>query len=122
MLRPSPFAQPPADNPLALLIHPDAELSARLGADLEEAGFQVLRAAEPDDIGRRAELRFAAPDVIVLPLDPDPGTGDAFLRRLRANALTRGLPVVALDRAADGAEVIRAVEQALAQRSGCGLD
>jgi DNA-binding response OmpR family regulator len=136
------FTPPVAGGRVAFLVHPDRELRARLRAELEEAGFRVLAAADPGEIERRLEFRFAVPEVVLGALDPAPGAGGGWVGQLRSGSLTRDLPVVALASGAagerraaldlglidlveppyDGAAVLLAVRQALRQRGGCGLD
>ncbi|MCZ8072708.1 MAG: response regulator transcription factor, partial [Paucibacter sp.] len=77
-----------------LLIDDDARLTAMLGDYLSAAGFEVRVAGTLAE--GRAALAEQAFDLLVLDLMLPDGDGLDFCRELRADALTRRLPVLML--------------------------
>lgn len=81
-------------NDLILLVTPEADVRARLGPALNEAGFRVL--TSPNDAAALASLddmRLLLPDLVALSL---PAGDSLLLSRLRANPVSGDVPVVLL--------------------------
>lgn len=89
--------------PTILIIDDDVALLARLGSQLEEAGYTVLRASEV----RHAELLIAEQplDMILLDTDTSRGAGWALLERVAPQ-----LPVIVISGQALEEDVIRGLE------------
>lgn len=89
--------------PTILIIDDDVALLARLGSQLEEAGYTVLRASEV----RHAELVIAEQplDMILLDTDTSRGAGWALLERVAPQ-----LPVIVISGQALEEDVIRGLE------------
>lgn len=89
--------------PTILIIDDDVALLARLGSQLEEAGYTVLRASEV----RHAELLIAEQplDLILLDTDTSRGAGWALLERVAPQ-----LPVIVISGRALEEDVIRGLE------------
>lgn len=91
MKRAWPWPQHP---PLVLAVD-DQEPSLRaIGQVLSEAGCDVMPAASGD--GALQRLAAALPDVVLLDLRMRPLDGFEVLRRIRAEPIWRGLPVLVM--------------------------
>lgn len=90
-------------NPSILIIDDDVTLLARLGAQLEEAGFAVLRSSDL----RHAEGLYAEqrPDLVLLEVRTGNDGGWELLGRLAAET-----PVLVLSAAAHEEDVVRGIE------------
>lgn len=78
-----------------VLLVEDNEKNLKLARDvLEFAGFTVLVAMSGEEAVERA--RVALPDLVLMDLQLPGMDGHMALARLRAEALTAGIPVVAL--------------------------
>ncbi len=79
-----------------LLIDDDARLVGMLGEYLRNAGFDVESAGSLAEGRARLARESALPDALVLDLMLPDGDGLEFCRELRAQARTRGLPLLML--------------------------
>jgi DNA-binding response OmpR family regulator len=85
--------------PTVLVAEDDAEFFAALAAELESAGYRVLRAVQGDEA-----LELVAseqPDAIVLDLVLPVRDGWEVLKELKASAATAGIPVLIVSVVAD---------------------
>ena len=94
-----------ANRPRILIVEDEAALSLLLTYNLEAEGYRVERC----DRGDEAELLLAEspPDLVILDWMLPGVSGIEICRRLRARAVTRGLPVIMLTARGDEGERIR---------------
>src|SRR3990170_1832121 len=78
----------------ALLVEDEPQLAAPLRRHLTRAGFVVYEARGERDAVRRAEE--IAPDVIILDLTLDEGSGTEACRRIRELATVGDVPLLVL--------------------------
>lgn len=83
-----------SENPRVLLIEPDDANSRRMRGILASEGFSVT-CAFSGEVGLVA-VEESAPDLVVVCSDLPGMTGGQFARRLRLDALTRGIPILML--------------------------
>ncbi len=86
-----------------LLVDDDLALLSALGADLEQAGYTVLRASNVDN---GAQLLEPPPDLVILEVNSDGGAGWDLL----PYAVRRGTQVLVLTSRAREEEVVEALE------------
>lgn len=81
----------------ALLVHPEAEASRRLGESLAQAGLKVMAAASEDEaIERIGTSGLFLPDVLITTFETASPDHRGLVDRLRSNPLTESIPVVLL--------------------------
>jgi len=97
----------PWDMPQLLVVDDDKNLLATMRDALETAGYQVKTAEDGAEALEQVEA--SRPDLLILDLKLPKVDGWEVLRRLRAGAATRALPILAIT----GVEVERS-DQALA--------
>ena len=82
--------------PLILLVNPDDETRDLYGDWLASLGFDLVCAA--DALVAAGIARTCQPDVIITELQLRRGDGLVLIRRLKASAVTRNLPIVVVTR------------------------
>jgi two-component system chemotaxis response regulator CheY len=82
--------------PLVLLVNPDEHMRDLYGDWLVSLGFELMCAA--DAVVAAGIARTCQPDVIVTELQLRRSDGLMLIRRLKASAVTRNLPIVVVTR------------------------
>ncbi|MGH8687047.1 MAG: phosphate regulon transcriptional regulator PhoB [Burkholderiales bacterium] len=77
-----------------LVVEDELVTQKMIAANLERAGHQVMRALSVPEA--EAHIRETLPDLVLLDWVLPDTTGVAFIRRLRASARTRELPIIML--------------------------
>ena len=95
-------------KPLVLVAEDDEDILALVVFDLEDEGYEVLTARNGTDAVALALAR--RPDLILLDVAMPGLDGYEVTRRLRADELTRGTPVVLLTARAQVKDVIAGFE------------
>lgn len=80
---------------IALIVHPQATTLAAVSEALVDAGLKVIAARSDDEAASRMG-GFFVPDVVLTTLGTGPAGGSESLTRLRANPLTKNVPMIIL--------------------------
>ena len=88
-----------SDNRRILVVEDDPMIGGLIAEILEDEGFEPVVVHDGREALRR--LRAAQPDAITLDLDMPGLDGRGMLRRLRADAATREVPVVVISANSD---------------------
>jgi CheY-like chemotaxis protein len=96
-----------------LLVDDHSEIRRLLALHLGQSGYDTVEAAT----GREAveQARVSTPNLIIMDLAMPDGTGDEAIVSLKADALTRDIPVIVLTALLRGALVDRAIAAGAAE-------
>jgi CheY-like chemotaxis protein len=96
-----------------LLVEDNSEIRKVLGLRLEQLGYDTVEAATGDEALEQA--RASTPNLIIMDLAMPHGTGDQAIVSLKADPLTRHIPVIVLTALLQGPLVDRAIAAGAAE-------
>jgi CheY-like chemotaxis protein len=96
-----------------LLVEDNSEIRKVLGLRLEQLGYDTVEAATGDEALEQS--RASTPNLIIMDLAMPHGTGDQAIVSLKADPLTRHIPVIVLTALLQGPLVDRAIAAGAAE-------
>jgi len=96
-----------------LVVDDNSEIRQLLGLHLEQSGYDTVEAATGHEALEQA--RATLPDLIIMDLYMPDGVGDEAIVSLKADPLTRDIPVIVLTAVFHGAVVDRAIAAGAAE-------
>jgi len=96
-----------------LLVDDNSQIRQLLALGLEESGYDIVEAAT--GVESLEQARTTRPDLIVMDLAMPDGNGDEAIASLKADPLTRDIPVIVLTAMLHGPLIDRAIAAGAAE-------
>jgi len=107
------FAYSKLGKSKVLLVDDNSQIRQLLALGLEESGYDIVEAATGIECLEQA--RSTRPDLIVMDLAMPDGNGDEAIASLKADPLTRDIPVIVLTAMLHGPLIDRAIAAGAAE-------
>ena len=107
------FAYSKLGKSKVLLVDDNSQIRQLLALGLEESGYDIVEAAT--GVESLEQARTTRPDLIVMDLAMPDGNGDEAIASLKADPLTRDIPVIVLTAMLHGLLIDRAIAAGAAE-------
>ena len=107
------FAYSKLGKSRVLLVDDNSQIRQLLALRLEESGYDIVEAAT--GVESLEQARTTRPDLIVMDLAMPDGNGDEAIASLKADPLTRDIPVIVLTAMLHGPLIDRAIAAGAAE-------
>ena len=107
------FAYSKLGKSKVLLVDDNSQIRQLLALRLEESGYDIVEAAT--GVESLEQARTTRPDLIVMDLAMPDGNGDEAIASLKADPLTRDIPVIVLTAMLHGPLIDRAIAAGAAE-------
>jgi|SRR6516164_5941007 len=107
------FAYSKLGKSKVLLVDDNSQIRQLLALGLEESGYDIVEAAT--GVESLEQARTTRPDLIVMDLAMPDGNGDEAIASLKADPLTRDIPVIVLTAMLHGPLIDRAIAAGAAE-------
>jgi len=107
------FAYSKLGKSRVLLVDDNSQIRQLLALGLEESGYDIVEAAT--GVESLEQARTTRPDLIVMDLAMPDGNGDEAIASLKADPLTRDIPVIVLTAMLHGPLIDRAIAAGAAE-------